>query len=130
MYAAGFINALYNDYEFALEVRILNKHQQQDIEMQKQISLEHKNDPHSTQYTTKEVEGGNIIRKNNRILVPTTLRMQGMDWYHNILVHPGEHHTEESIRPIYVWKGLRTNILQYCKCVTSTEILENTRKEI
>ena len=55
--AAEYINNQHNDYGFALDVRMFKQHQHQDKELQKQIVMELKKDPYSTQYTTKEVEG-------------------------------------------------------------------------
>ena len=43
-----------------------------------------------TVYTYKTVEEVELIHKNNCILVPTSKQQSVLDWYHNILVHPGE----------------------------------------
>ena len=44
--------------------------------------------------TTKVIEGSNLLhranRKGPRIVVPTAMKDQVLDWYHNTLVHPGE----------------------------------------
>ena len=55
--AADYIKERYSDCEFALDVRMFKLHQQQDAEMQKQIRKEFNNDPHSTRFTNKMVEG-------------------------------------------------------------------------
>ena len=44
----------------------------------------------NTVYTYKAVEDVELIHKNNRILVPRSKQQSVLDWYHNILVHPGE----------------------------------------
>ena len=49
--------------------------------------MEIKMDPHSTQYTTKEVEDVNLIHTNKEILVLTTLKISVIDWHHNTLVN-------------------------------------------
>ena len=39
-----------------------------------------------------------------------------MGWYHSISsVHPGGGCIKDSIHSLYTLKGLRTNVLQYCK---------------
>ena len=43
-----------------------------------------------TVYTYKAVEDVELIHKNNRILVPRSKQQSVLDWYHTILVHPGE----------------------------------------
>ena len=33
-----------------------------------------------------------------------------MEWYHTILIHPGNDHMKDSIFLFYKWKGPRTDI--------------------
>ena len=113
--ASEFIDARLDNYEFALDVRMVDKHQQQDKVLQSTIKEELKQHPNGTTYTTKKVEGVYLIHKNNRIIVPPTLQERVMEWYHTILVHPGEKRTEESIRSIYTWRGLQADIISYYK---------------
>ena len=55
--------------------------------------------------TTKVIEGSNLIhretRKGPRIVVSTAMKERVLDWYHDILVHPGETRMEASIRSVY-----------------------------
>ena len=97
--------------------------------MQKQIRKEFNNDPHSTRFTTKMVEGVDLVHTQDKILVPSTLKMRVLDWYHNILVHPGEKRMEESIQSLYAWKDLRTDILQYCRTCEICQRCKKTRKQ-
>ena len=77
--AAEYIKERYSDCEFALDVRIFKLHQQQDAEMKKQIKKEFNNDPHSTHFTTKMVEGVDLIHTQDKILVPSTLKSCVLD---------------------------------------------------
>ena len=45
--------------------------------------------PDNTIYTYKYVEGIELIRKYNILLVPKSKQQSVLDWYHKILVHPG-----------------------------------------
>lgn len=53
-----------------------------------------------------------------------------LDWYHNILVHLGLKRTEENIRAIHVWKGIRTDILNLCNTCDTSTLQENTEGKI
>ena len=55
--------------------------------------------------------------------------MRVLDWYHNILVHPGEKRMEESIQSLYAWKSLRTDVLQYCKTCDICQRCKKTRRK-
>jgi hypothetical protein len=46
------------------------------------------------------VEDVKLIHENNRILVPQSKQQEMLDWYHNILVHPGETRMINSIRSV------------------------------
>ena len=111
--ASQFISERCNDCELASDVCMFEKHQQQDKLLKNHNEEELKQRPNSMVYTTKEVEGVYLTHKNNRILVPSTLQMRVMDWYHNILVYPGEKRMEESIRSIHTWRGLQPDVTNY-----------------
>jgi hypothetical protein len=39
-----------------------------------------------------------LITLYNKILIPPMLQLRTVQWYHTQLFHPGEKHTEETIR--------------------------------
>ena len=59
-----------------------------------------------TVYTYKTVEDVQLIHKNNCILVPRSKQQSVIDWYHTILVHPGEQRMIETIKLVFTWSGL------------------------
>ena len=61
-------------------------------------------------YTYKSVEDVELIHKNNRILVPQSKRQRVLDWYHDILIHPGEKRMIETIKLVYTWSGLNKQV--------------------
>ena len=65
--------------------------------------------------TTKVIEGSNLIHERGKILVPISLHDRVLDWYHTMLVHPGETRMEASIRSVYTWKNLRKDVQRICK---------------
>jgi positive regulator of sigma E activity len=38
-----------------------------------------------------------------------------LEWYHLLLVHPGEKRMEATIRLVYTWPGMRTQVKERCK---------------
>ena len=124
-----FIDARFDNCEFALDVCMFNKHQQEDNELQNTVKNELKRHPEGTLYTTKEVEGVYLLHKNNKIIVPPTLQERVMEWYHTILVHPEKKYMEESIQSIYTWTGLRKDVVDYCKIRDICQRCKRTRKK-
>ena len=57
-------------------------------------------------FTTKEMEGVELICHHGKIWVPIGMRQRVMEWYHEMLVHPGQSRMEKTIRLAYTWKGL------------------------
>ena len=69
MDAAELKRKKYSDCEFSLNVNMFHYHQDKDKEILKQVQNEIRKNPYSTLYTTKEVEGVDLVHKNNKILV-------------------------------------------------------------
>ena len=93
----AFIDENYADCEFPLKVRMFKVHQRKDKKLQNQITRDSKTDPF---YTTKVVEGIELVHGGNRIFVLTSLRERVMNWYHTMLRHPGQDRMEQSIKAI------------------------------
>ena len=59
-----------------------------------------------------------LLTKDGKIVVPKSLQRKTVEWYHWMLMHPGETRSELTIGQHYCWKGMRTTIQQVCKgCV-------------
>ncbi len=70
-----------------------------------------------------------IITKDGKTVLPKTLQMKCVQWYHNQLVHPGETRTELTIAQHYTWKGMRNTVKTVCsKCLSCTENKKFFRK--
>ena len=57
----------------------------------------------STVYHIKSFCGGgkkvDLICRNDKIVIPTTLHRRVIEWYHSVLSHPGETRTEQNLMP-------------------------------
>jgi hypothetical protein len=55
-----------------------------------------------------------LIHDNGKILVPQQLWESVLEWYHLLLVHPGEKRMESTIRLVYTWPGMQTQVKERC----------------
>ena len=52
-----------------------------------------------------------------------------VNWYHNVLCHPGSDQTELSLRQHFAWKGMRTMVRRICKkCMACQKAKISKRK--
>ena len=108
-----FIQDEFMDMEFALDVKTFKEQQDRDQELQKKLKTALKNN--YTSYSTKNVEGTDLIHLNNKIVVPSTLRQRVMEWYHKVLCHPGGVRMDCTMRGVYTWLNMRQDIYELCK---------------
>jgi hypothetical protein len=69
------------------------------------------------------IEDTEVLCKNGKIIIPTSLRHRAVSWYHHYLQHPGQSHLlEEMMRYVMYWKGMRTTIRRYIKTCQSCQV--------
>ena len=108
---------------FPLAPDMIQFYQQKDTEIMSALEKDKR-------LTTKTVEGHSLIHKEGKILIPDKLKQQVMEWYHNMLVHPGGKRMELSIRSVFTWKGLRKDVQDLCKhCHTCQMFKKSGRKK-
>jgi transposase InsO family protein len=56
-----------------------------------------------------------LVTRENKIVLPTSMQKKAVDWYHEILCHPGETRTELTMGQHFCWKGMRTTVVDVCK---------------
>ena len=90
----------------------ISKSQETHAKLQKKL-VSHK------EYTLDTFRGGNknhcLICRNNKICLPAALQKKTVDWYHEMLCHPGDTRTEHTLRQHFDWRGLRTTVHDMCK---------------
>ena len=55
-----------------------------------------------------------IITRHNKIVVPEALQVKAVQWYHELLMHPGETRTELTLGQHFCWKGMRDTVISVC----------------
>ncbi len=63
-----------------------------------------------------------VLCKNGKIMIPTSLWHRAVHWYHHYLQHPGHSRLEETMRSVMYWKGMRTTIWRYDKSCRSCQV--------
>ena len=70
-------------------------------------------------YTLDTFHGGDkdhcLICRNNKICLPAALQKKTVDWYHEMLCHPGQTQTEHILCQQFYWRGLCTTVHDVCK---------------
>ena len=70
-------------------------------------------------FTIKTFRGGDkdhtLICRNGKIVIVDANRERIMTWYHDILCHPGENRTEQTIRQHFWWPTLTQDVKRKCK---------------
>ena len=99
-------------YAHPLSYKTIMRHQQEDADL---LTVA-RNDAN---YTVKDFTAAGHTRKliclNGKIVVPKTLRLHIVRWYHVNLCHPGENRMIETIRQHFTWGGLSTDVKKVCK---------------
>ena len=107
-----FGNDLKQEPKFSLDLALIHSLQQQDKNL---CDIVQKLD----RYTIITFLGGyglpdhSLICKDDKIVIPESLRNRIIDWYHTMLSHPGINRTEESIRQHFYWPKLREMVVAY-----------------
>jgi Integrase zinc binding domain len=52
------------------------------------------------------MQGCDLLCFKDKIYIPQSLRQRVLSWYHEYLLHPGQTHTEQTIRNTMSWPGL------------------------
>jgi RNase H-like domain found in reverse transcriptase/Reverse transcriptase (RNA-dependent DNA polymerase)/Integrase zinc binding domain len=108
---------------FPLTFERLRIEQQRDIAVQKLLK--------STKISCamQSFRGGgktfNLVVHQNKIVVPKSLQLRAVQWYHLYLVHAGETRTEQTIRQYFWWPKLRDEVHNVC---TKCQICQTTKK--
>ena len=109
-------------------ITILPKHRKLVLNYNKSYS--HTNTIPSTPFVGGD-QNHRFICQNKQICLPTALQKKTVDWYHDMLCHPGETQAEHTLRQHFDWKGLRTTVHNVCKkCPTCQRAKTTTQKYV
>ena len=81
----------------------------------------------------RSFHGGNTVHQllckhgTNRIIVPVHLQKRVVQWYNELLCHPGETRMELTISQHLTWKGLQRSVHDICKKCHTCQIAKTTK---
>jgi hypothetical protein len=70
------------------------------------------------------IEDTKVLCKNDKLIIPASLRHRAVSWYHHYLQHPGHSCLKKTIRSVMFWKGLHNTIWKYIKSYRSCQIIK------
>jgi hypothetical protein len=94
------------NWSFPISIVLINSYQQQDLDLEQKAAS---GDPTCT---ISPFRGGAAICHNNKTVMPLPLRTHVTQWCQEMLCHPGERCTEETMRQHLTWPGLKTDALK------------------
>ena len=100
---------------YPLQYKIIALHQRKQSNLLTKLKANHDG------FHLKSFCGGgkkrDLICRNDKIVIPTTLQRRVVEWYHETLCHPGETRTEQTLRQYLWWPNLRNEVHEVCtKC--------------
>ena len=99
--------------EFPLSYAEIQKRQDDDAEIKKLLK------DHPQQYSKQSFARGDktydLVVKENKIVLPKALQKRATEWYHAVLMHPGETRTELTMGQHFTWKKMRSTVQHVCQ---------------
>ena len=96
------------------------------LEQQRDDVLKDYIDKHSAAYRTESFKHGDksydLYTKDGKIVVPQVLQKKAVEFYHGLLMHPGETRTELTLGQHFTWKGMRKTVQAVCKRCTTCQL--------
>ena len=118
------------DPSYTLDLKLMREAQLNDKDLIKivknHLSSSGKND---TVYTYNTVEDVKLFHKNNQILVPQLKQQSVFDWYHTILIHPGESQMIKNIKLVFTLNGLNKQVKNLVKICHECQMCKRAGKQ-
>ena len=108
---------------FPMDPKLLAKAQKRDKQLLKAIEKSRKD------FTTKVVEGQELLCYNSKIVVPAILQDRIVAWTHQYLVHPGQERMEKTLGRLFTWPKMRNNIRDFVKSCRRCQLCKAPSKK-
>ena len=114
-------------HAYPLRFQTIDRAQRQDSAL---LSLIKKGTPG---YHLKTFHGGgkaiDLICHHGKISMPQALQKRTVQWYHDILCHPGRTRTEATINQHFYWKNMRKDVETLCKTCPICQMNKRGKKK-
>jgi hypothetical protein len=68
------------------------------------------------------IEDKKVLCKNDKLIIPASLRHRAVSWYHHYIQHPGHSSLKESMRSMMYWKAMCNTIRKCVKSCRSCQV--------
>ena len=106
--------------EFPLSYRQLAHEQGRDEEIKR--FLREKNKRFKTEVFKHSGTEYRLVTRDGKIYVPKVLQEPTVEFYHGLLMHPGETRTELTVAQHYCWLGMRNTVQEVCSNCQSCQL--------
>ena len=110
--------------DFPLSPKLIAKYQRVDKELRRKC-LSDKN----KYYTTKTIEGVELLTYQGKIYIPLQLQQRVVAWYHEYLAHPGQSRTEATIRQNCTWPKLQYHVEAFSSTCPTCQLFKRQCKK-
>jgi transposase InsO family protein len=70
-----------------------------------------------------------LVNKHGRIVVPLSLRAPLLEWYHDMLRHPGINRFENTLSIVFTWRGMRQDCERYVMSCPKCRLLKKSGRQ-
>ena len=77
----------------------------------------------------RTIHGTKVLVLKDKIFIPKVLRNRVLNWYHEMLRHPGVERTERTIRQHLVWPGLSKDVSEHVAACPQCQKCKKARKK-
>ena len=117
------------DEAYPLRTPLIAAEQSKDASVQSLLS-----DPKMrNRYTTQQVRWGKrdykLVYYDNKIVVPTSLRKRMLNWYHDVLMHPGVTRLLLTIKQHFTWPNIMRDVEKFCASCHTCQLAKKTKKK-
>ena len=102
---------LITEIEYPLSI-VKISHEQENDPVLKRIRINGPS-PNDKDYDMTSYEETEVVTYKVKIFIPTSLTESIIDWYHDVLRHPGKERTLRSINQHFYWKKMKEQIFKF-----------------
>ncbi len=74
------------------------------------------------QYKSTLIENTMVLCKEGKLVLPKSLQLRAVTWYHHYLQHPGNTCLEGTLRTAMYWTNMRRTVRSYVKHSRSCQV--------
>ncbi|MGH7955113.1 MAG: RNase H-like domain-containing protein, partial [Gloeomargaritales cyanobacterium] len=112
-----------SQYLFPLDTKIIAQEQNKDSFIKACLKRG------SAHWSIERIDDHAVLTYKNKIFVPSTLRAQVLERYHEMLRHPGVGRTEHTIRLALTWPGMSRDVENHVQHCRQCQLLKKQRKK-